>query len=279
MPKIHPTAIVEPGAQLADDVVIGPYCHIGSSVRLGRGCQLKSHVCISGRTTLGEHNVLWPFTSIGADPQDLKFDGEDSELIIGDHNDIRECVTIHKGTANDEGVTRVGSHCLLMNYVHVGHDCVIGDSCVIANAVQLAGHIHVENHANIGGASAVHHFVTIGRYAYVAGMTRIVQDVPPFMLAEGNPSRIRKVNVTLLKRHHFPDDEIECLKKAFRRLYSGENGAVGKTAATLTQLEVDFGDSQTVGELVAYLRRSAEAGNGRYRESLRRDNPFSNPVR
>jgi len=276
MPNIHPTAIVESGAELADDVVVGPYCHIGPKVVIGSGCVLKSHVAVMGRTTIGRNNAIWPFVSLGADPQDLKYKGEDSELIIGDHNDIRECAIIHKGTANDQGITRVGSHNLIMNYVHIGHDCEIGSHIVIANAVQLAGHICMEDHANIGGASAVHHFVTIGQYAYVAGMTRIVHDVPPYMVVEGNPSRVRKVNTTLLHRHQFSDEQIDNLKKAFRMLYV--NG-VGKTTEALSTLETQFSNCPSVQTLAQYLRRSGTSSNGRYREGLRRDNPFKNPVK
>lgn len=281
MPQIHPSSIIEPGAQLADDVVVGPFCHVGPDVRLGPGCRLLSHVAVLGHTTLGRGNTLWPFCTIGGDPQDLKFKGEDTELTIGDDNDIREGVTIHKGTTFGGGVTRVGSHNLIMAYVHVGHDCDLGSHLVIANAVQLAGHIRIEDHANVGGAACIHHFVTISRYAFVAGMSRIVQDVPPFMVIEGVPARPRKVNTVLLKRHQFPQEQIDRLKDAFRRLYgSGENGEfLGNMRQHLEALETEYPDDWCVQTLVDALRKSAIGVFGRYRETERSDNRYTNPVR
>lgn len=305
MSNIHPTATIEPGATIADDAIVGPYCHVGPKVTIGAGTHLKSHVAVTGRTTLGEHNVVWPFAVLGGDPQDLKFKGEDSELVIGDHNQIRESVTIQKGTANDDNITRVGSHNLIMCYVHVGHDCIIGDHIVIANNVQLAGHILMEDHANIGGATAVHHFVTISEYAYVGGMTRIVADVPPYMLVEGNPSRVRRVNSTLLTRSGFDDETIDALKKAFRQLYHKENiggngqgnggngngtnggnggnapaeNTVGKSVEVLASLDIEYKDNKHIQHLVESIRRSQAGTHGRYREAHRKDNPFTNPVK
>ncbi len=281
MPNIHPTSVIEPGAELADDVQVGPFCHIGPKVRIGAGTRLISHVSIYGRTTIGERNTVWPQAVIGSDPQDLKYNGEDTELIIGDGNDLREGVSLHKGTVVGGGVTRIGDHNLIMAYVHVGHDSEIGSHVVIANAVQLAGHVCIEDHANIGGAAAVHHFVTVSSYAFIGGMTRVVQDVPPFMVVEGHPARVRKVNNVLLKRLQFPQERIDALKIAFRRIYgAGENGHLtGNLLQKLTNLEAEYPDDWAIQRLVQSMRRSAEGVYGRYREAARHDNRFANPVR
>ncbi len=269
-------AIVDPAAELADDVQVGPFCVVGPSVRLGSGTRLIGHVTVMGRTTLGSHNTVWPGAVLGGDPQDLKFKGEDSELIIGDHNDFRECVTVHKGTDNDQGVTRIGSHNLIMAYTHVGHDCILHDHIVIANSVQLAGHILMEDHTNIGGASAVHHFVTIGRYAFIAGDSAVTRDVPPYMVVNGHPAIVRKVNTTLLMRHRFADEQMERLKKAYRQIFGRE---VNDSTNALTSLKEQFPDDEHVQYLCDFISRSASGVYGRYREAQRRDHAFSNPVR
>ncbi|MFA9476721.1 acyl-ACP--UDP-N-acetylglucosamine O-acyltransferase [Phycisphaerales bacterium AB-hyl4] len=281
MPKIHPLAVIEPGAKLADDVEVGPFCHVGPKVKIGAGTRLISNVSIYGRTTIGSHNTLWPHVVLGGDPQDLKFKGEDSQLIIGDHNDLREGVTIHKGTAADHNITRVGDHNLIMAYVHVGHDCVLGSHLVIANAVQLAGHILIEDHAVIGGATAIHHWVAIRQYAFVAGMTRIVQDVPPFMIVEGMPARVRKVNTVLLKRHHFPQPQINALKEAHRLLFGGvdEENHVGNMTRNLETLEAKVGNDWALRALLEAVRESTRGIFGRHREAFRQDNRYTNPVR
>lgn len=279
---IHPTAVVEKGAQLAEGVAVGPFCYVGPKVRLGAGTRLIGHATVVGRTTLGEGNIVWPYATLGSDPQDLKFRGEDSELVVGDRNEIRENATLHKGTANGGGVTRVGSDNLIMVGVHVAHDCKVGSHVILANNVQLAGHIVVEDHAAIAGVSAVHHFVTVGRYAYVAGMTRVVRDVPPFMVVEGNPARVRKVNTTLLERAHFGDEAIERLKRAFRLLYAShdsETRTVGRTAEAVEQLEDEFPDDPNVALLLDHVRRSSDGVYGRHRESLREDHSPTNPAK
>lgn len=280
MPTIHPTSVIEPGASLADDVEVGPFCHVGPHVTLGPGTRLISHVAIHSRTTLGARNTLWPQATLGSDPQDLKYRGGDTELIIGDGNHIRENASLHKGTEAGGRVTRIGNDNLLMAYVHVGHDCAIGNHTVVANAVQLAGHVCVEDHAHIGGATAVHHFVTVGRYAFVGGMTRVVHDVPPFMVVEGNPARVRKINSILLKRLNFDNDQIDRLKTAYRRLYSQEDN--GQTITNLEEkivsLEREFPDDWAITQLVQTLRRSAAGVFGRHREALRADHRYDNPA-
>ncbi len=280
MPTIHTSSVVEAGATIADDVVVGPFCRVGPRATLGSGTRLVSHVCVLGRTTLGAGNTVWPFATLGADPQDLKFKGEDSELVIGDHNDIRENVTIHKGTLNDRGATIVGDHNLIMAYSHLGHDCVVGNHTVICNGVQFAGHVHINDHATVGGATACHHFVTIGQYAYVGGMTRVVTDVPPFMIAEGNPSRIRGINAIGLKRHGFSPDSEKRLKHAWKLLFkraSEDEG--GSSNAALDELETLYNGDWMVKALIDAVRASTDGSHGRYREGQRTDNRFTNPVR
>ena len=279
-PSIHPTASVHPNATLAPGVEVGPYCVVGPKARLGKDTRLISHVCVMGRTTLGNYNTVWPFTTLGADPQDLKFKGEDSQLLIGDHNDIRENVTIHKGTDADQSITQLGDHNLVMAYTHIGHDCVIGNHVILTNAVQLAGHIAIEDHASIGGASAVHHFCTIGQYAYIGGMTRIVHDVPPFMFIEGNPARTRGVNGVGLRRHDFSPETEQSLKDAWKRLYrqQAESG-VGQSAQALTELEEAYPDDWAIKALIASIRRSIAGTYGRHREAARRHGRYNAPVR
>lgn len=281
MPTIHPTAVVESGAQLAEDVFVGPFCYVGPQVVIGPGTRLVSHVAVTNHTTLGSNNVIWPHATIGADPQDLKFNHEPSTLIIGDNNDIRENVTIHIGTEIGGGITTVGSDNLLMVGCHIAHDCVIGNHCILSNIVQLAGHIRVEDHAVMAGCSAAHHFVTIGQYAFVGGMTRVVQDVPPFMVLEGNPGRIRKLNDMHLKRHRFPDQTVANLRTAFRRLYRGEDNGEAPTtkARAVEELAQEFPDDECIQSLVAFIRRTHIGLHGRYLEALRQDKNVTNRTR
>ena len=272
MPKIHPTAVVEPGAQLADDVVVGPFCFVGEKATIGQGTRLVSHVAILGRTTLGVHNTVWPQAVLGADPQDLKFHGEDSQLVVGDHNQIREAVTMQLGTENGGWFTRVGSRNLIMVGCHVAHDCEVGDHVVMANAVGLAGHVVVEDHASIGGAVGVHHFVTFGAHCFVGGMSRIVHDVPPFMIAEGDPAAVRAVNTIGLSRRGFTPQQLDILKSAHRRLYrgAGERSELSMPQR-LADLESIHPGDKLIAQLVTSVRNSLGGHNGRYRESLRRD--------
>lgn len=281
MPTIHPTAIVEEGATLGEGVVIGPQCHVGPSVTLGQGTELKANVCVYGNTSLGQRCVVWPGAVLGGDPQDLKYAGEDSRLVIGDRNEIREHVTIHKGTDADTGVTTLGSDNLIMAYAHIAHDCVVGSHVVITNTVQLAGHVLVEDHAAIGGASAVHHFVTIGAYAFVAGMTRVVHDVPPYMFVEGNPAKVRAVNSVAVQRHGLGKKALDALKHAWRLLYKNiaEGEGIGQTNAALAELEQAYPSHPQVQRVIQSVKQSTAGTFGRYRESLRKDAKFQNPVK
>jgi UDP-N-acetylglucosamine acyltransferase len=223
--EIHPTAIVHPQAQLHPTVQVGPYSIIGERVKIGAGTIVGAHVVIEGWTEIGEHNHIFPGAAIGLEPQDLKFDGSISLVKIGDHNRIREYVTINRATHAGEE-TRIGDHNLLMAYVHVAHNCVLADHIVIANGVALAGHVEIESRAVIGGVLGVHQFVRIGRLAMLGGMSRIDRDVPPYMLVEGNPCRIRVLNQVGLRRAGLMDlgdgAVFRELKQAFKVLYRSD---------------------------------------------------------
>ncbi len=281
MPTVHPTSIIERGATLGEAVTIGPFCHVGPAVTIDEGTELRSNVCVYGHTSIGKQCVVWPGAVLGGDPQDLKYAGEDSRLIIGDRNEIREHVTIHKGTDADTGVTTIGHDNLIMAYAHIAHDCTIGNHVIITNTVQLAGHVFVEDHAAIGGASAVHHFVTVGAYAFVAGMTRVVHDVPPFMFVEGNPARVRAVNAVAVQRHKLGKDALAGLKHAWRLLYKNiaEGEGIGHTVAALAELKATYPDHPQVQRVIAAVERATAGSFGRYRESLRRDEKYKNPVK
>jgi len=271
--QIHPTAVIEPGAELAEDVFVGPLSHVGPEVVLGPGTRLIGRVTILGRTRLGAQNELWPGTTLGADPQDRKHrEGDPTRLEIGDRNSIREGTTIHTGTANGGGVTRIGSENLLMVGCHIAHDCVIGDGCTIANTVQLAGHVHVRDHASIAGLSGIHHYVTLGAYAFVGGLTRIVADVPPYMIVEGHPSRIRGVNTIGLERNSFSQSSIQRLKQAYRRLFRPAAGGEKKSLVTLAdEIAAENPDDEHLARLARFIRESSEGTYGRHLESYRQD--------
>lgn len=215
---IHPTAVIHPDAQLHPTVRIGAYAVIGDNVKVGPETIIGAHAVLEGPTEIGARNQIFPGAAIGLEPQDLKYDGAPSWVQIGDDNRIREYVTINRATGAG-AATVIGNGNLLMAYVHVAHNCIIGDSVVIANGVSLAGHVHIESKATIGGVLGIHQFVHIGRLAMVGGMSRIDRDVPPYMLVEGNPARVRSLNLVGLKRAGMSADQIAELKKAFRTLY------------------------------------------------------------
>jgi UDP-N-acetylglucosamine acyltransferase len=216
---IHATAMVHPNARLEPDVEVGAYAIIGDGVRIGRGTRVGDHARIEGPATLGEENRIHPFAVLGAAPQDLKYKGERSELVIGARNVFREFVTVHRGTAEGGGRTVIGSDSFLMHYSHVAHDCVIGNHVIMANGSTLAGHIEIQDHAIIGGLVAIHQFVRIGAYAMVGGMTGIARDIPPYTLASGARARLYGLNIVGLRRHGFAPASIQALKKAYRILF------------------------------------------------------------
>jgi UDP-N-acetylglucosamine acyltransferase len=220
-PLIHPTAIIDPDAHLHPTVEVGPYSIIGAGVTIGAETKIGAHVVIEGPTEIGVGNHIFPGSAIGLEPQDLKYQGGMSRVRIGNHNRLREYVTINRAT-NDGEETIIGDHNLLMAYVHVAHNCVLADNIVIANGVALAGHVELESRVVIGGILGIHQFVHVGTMAMLGGMSRIDRDVPPYMLVEGNPARVRSLNLVGLQRAGLTSQDIQLLKKAFRLLYRSD---------------------------------------------------------
>jgi UDP-N-acetylglucosamine acyltransferase len=219
--SIHPTAIIHDGAVIEDHVIIGPYCIIGPHVNLKQHVHLVSQATIDGHTTIGSHTKIYPFACLGFQPQDLKYHGEKSSLMIGSYNVIREYVTIHPGTQGGGMVTTVGDHCLFMVSVHIAHDCYIGNHVIMSNQATLAGHVHVGNHVIIGGLSAVRQFVRIGDYAFIGGMCGVANDIPPYAMITENKSHLSGINAIGMKRHHFSNDFIMSIKKMMNFLFNG----------------------------------------------------------
>ena len=264
--KIHPKAEIAKGAEIGKDVRIGPYTVIGRDVRIGDRTRIGPQVVIDGVTTLGEENVIFGQANIGGAPQDLSYEDEPTHLEIGDRNTIREFVTINRGTVKGGGLTKIGSDCLLMACCHVAHDCLLADRVMLANNVLLAGHVAVGKGAIINGAAAAHQFVMIGSYAYVGGLTRVIQDVPPFMILEGHPARVRKVNVIGLERAGFEAEPIQELRTAYRRIYRS-----GEPRHRVIEALSQEGPGGLVRELVEALRNTELGSKGRYRETLREE--------
>lgn len=217
--RIHGTAVIDPLAQLADDVEVGPYTVIGPHVEIGPASRIGPHVVIAAHTTIGARNRIYQFSSIGEAPQDKKFAGEETRLEIGDDNTIREFCTLNRGTAQDAGVTRIGSHNWIMAYVHVAHDCQIGNHTIFANNAQLAGHVHVGDHAILGGFTVVHQFCRIGAHSITAMGTILLQDLPPYVTASGNSATPHGINSEGLRRRGYTADAISAIKKAYKTLY------------------------------------------------------------
>ncbi len=222
--NVAPLASVAATAVLEDDVSIGPFCVVGPHVVIGRGTRLENNVTVTGHTTIGAYNRIYPGAVLGAEPQDLSYRGSPTRVVIGDRNVIREGVTINRATEKEELVTVVGNDCYLMANCHIAHDCHVGDRVLMANAVLLGGHVHVAHDAVLSGAVAVHHFCSIGCHSFVGGMSRVLHDVPPYMLADGNPARPRCVNVVGLRRHDFPENVLDALGEAYRMIYRARVG-------------------------------------------------------
>ena len=253
MANIHPMAIVDAKAELAEDVEVGPFCRIGPNVKIGKKTILHSHVVIEGWTTIGEGNEFYPFSVIGAKPQDLKYKGEKTEVIIGDHNIIRESVTINLGTVQGISKTEIGSHNLLMAYVHLGHDCVVGSHCILANSAGLAGHVIVDDFANIGGMVGVVQFCRIGTHAFVAGASTIDRDVPPFTVALGErPCELKGTNIIGLRRKGFSNEVITAINESIK-LWKRVDVTKDQS---LLEIETQYGEIQEVRQLVEFIRKS-----------------------
>jgi UDP-N-acetylglucosamine acyltransferase len=240
---IHPTAIVHPNAVLAPDVEIGAYSIIGEHVEIGEGTVIGPHVVINGHTRIGAHNRIFQFCSLGEIPQDKKYANEPTRLEIGDHNTIREFCTFNLGTAQDVGVTRVGNHNWIMAYVHLAHDCQVGNHTIFANNAQLAGHVEVDDYAILGGFTVVHQFVKIGAHIITGMGTILLQDVPPFVLVSGNPSAPHGINSEGLKRRGFSSASIMAIKRAYKALYKSglslaeAQEAIGRQLAEHVELQ------------------------------------------
>ena len=216
---IHPTAIIQPGAKIAENVSIGPFSVIGENVSIGSGTTVAAHVVIEGWTEIGSDNQLYQFSSIGAPPQDLKYAGEQTSLKIGDRNRIREFVTLNRGTAEGGGVTSIGNDNLFMAYSHVAHDCIVNDHTILANSATLAGHVEIESSAILGGLSAVHQFCRIGCHTMISGGAMVAQDIPPYTVAQGDRAKTMGLNLIGMKRRGFSEETIRGIKKAYRIIF------------------------------------------------------------
>ena len=252
---IHPSAIIDPAADLAADVEVGPYAIIGAGVRIGAGCSIGPHVVLRGPTTIGPATRIFQFASIGEDPQDKKYAGEATSLVIGARNVIREYATVHRGTAQDRGETRIGDDNLLMAYTHVAHDCVIGNNVIMANAASLGGHVEVQDWAILGGFSIVHQFCQIGAHSFSAMGSVIAKDVPPYLTIGGHPAVPRGINAEGLRRRRFSPEAIAALRRAYRLLYLA-NLKLADAVAQIRELAKTQPELESLADFVADSNRS-----------------------
>jgi UDP-N-acetylglucosamine acyltransferase len=251
--KQHKTAVIDPKAKIAEDVEIGPYSIIGPNVSLGLGCVVGPHVVINGDTIIGKNNKFFQFSSIGEVPQDLKYNGEHTQLIIGDDNTFRECVTVNLGTIDDNGKTVIGSRNLFMAYSHIAHDCIIGDDNIFVNSCALAGHIIVENFVHVGGYCGVHQFCKIGSYSFISHSCTILKDVPPYvMVTGGTDATVCGLNIVGLRRDNFSDDDILSLKRAYKVIY--RKGL--KVSEAIDELALMVPDCASIQMFVDFLQKS-----------------------
>ena len=248
---IHKTALIDSNAKISKDVSIGAYSIIGPNVEIGEGTIIQSHVNITGNTVIGAFNKIYPFVSIGNDPQDLKFEGEITKLEIGNNNKIREYVTINPGTKGGGGKTRVGNNCLFMVSSHIAHDCVVGNNVILANNVPLGGHSHIDDHVIIGGNSAVQQFTRVGKFAMIGGMCGVVKDVIPYGLVHGNRSILQGLNLIGLRRQNIPNKEILILTDAYKKIFKNEN-----LTSNLNNLPSELKKNELISEMVNFLSRS-----------------------
>lgn len=266
--RIHPLAHVDSSAVLGEGTTIGPYAVVGPGVVLGRDCEVRAHAVLDGPgTTLGDRNRIHEFAVVGGPPQDRKYHGEPVSLVVGDDNTFREHVTVHRGTATGTGLTRIGNRGLFLVGAHIAHDCEIADDVLLTNHVLLAGHVAVEERAILNGASAVHHFARVGTLAYVGGLTRIARDAPPYMVTEGHPARVIKVNAVGLSRNGVPEERIELLRRAFRHLFRRRHPTLAESLAAIADEGIE---SPEVARLSDFLVAQGRGRHGRSREATRR---------
>ncbi len=264
-PVISRLADVDPRAEIGNGVVIGPFCVVGPNVKIGAGTRLLNNVAVLGHVTMGRENVIHPGAVVGGEPQDISYKGSPTQVILGDRNVIRENCTINRGTEKEEGITRIGSECLMMACSHVGHDCVVGDRVILGQGSMLGGHTHVDSYATLSGAVAATHFSSIGGFTFIGGGSIVMQDIPPFMLAEGSPARCKCTNIVALRRNRFSNEVIVALNEAFRLLYRGR---VGVEAA----MQVLAGKNQMLPEvekLFDFLNRARQGRHGRARQIVK----------
>ena len=247
---IHKTAIIDPKAKLNSGVKVGPYSVIGANVEIDENTEIQSHVSIVGHTKIGKNNKIYPFASIGNDPQDLKFQGEKTKLEIGNNNKIREYVTINPGTKGGGGLTKLGNNCLFMVSAHIAHDCFVGDNVILANNVPLGGHAHIENNVIIGGNSAVQQFTRVGRSAMIGGMCGVVRDIIPYGIAHGNRSILQGLNLIGLRRKNIPNQDIKILSDAYKEIFKNEN-----LSKNLNNLNKELREHELVSEVVSFIEK------------------------
>ncbi|HCK42184.1 MAG: acyl-[acyl-carrier-protein]--UDP-N-acetylglucosamine O-acyltransferase [Planctomycetaceae bacterium] len=264
--SIAANAWIDPRAEIDVDVEIGPFCMVGPNAKIGSGTRLLNNVTLMGNVTLGKNNILYPNVVVGAEPQDLSYQGTDTCVVIGDENTLREGVTVNRGSEKEDGITQIGDKNFLMGNVHVAHDCRLGNQIVIANGTMLAGHVHVHDHASISGGCGIHHYVTIGSYSFLAALSRALHDVPPYMLVEGIAAKPRCINIVALKRNNFSAESIDCLAVANRLLYRSKVGLSHAREILSSKDQV----TPEVENLFNFIERQSEGKHGRGRESIRK---------
>ncbi len=260
--KIAANAWVDPKAQLGEDVEIGPFCVVGPDVKIGDGTRLLNSATLMGRVTMGRGNVVYANSVIGAEPQDISYGGADTCVQIGDNNVFREGVTVNRASEKEDGITRIGDHNLLMACTHVAHDCKLGNHIIIANSTLLGGHVHVHDRASISGAVVVHHYATIGSFSFISGLSRVLHDVPPFMLCEGSPARPRCINIVALKRNNFDKTDVDCLAEAHRLLYRSKVGIQAARDVLGSTNKI----TPSVQDLFGFIDQQNEGRHGRSRD-------------
>jgi len=247
--KIHPTALIDKNAELADDVEVGAFSIVGAKARIDAGTRIASHSVITGRTTIGKNNHIFQFTSIGEQPQDKKYAGEDTELVIGDNNTIRELCTFSRGSAQGGGVTRIGSNNWIMACVHIAHDCILGDNIIMANNASLAGHVRIGDHAILSGYSLIHQFCSVGEHSFTSFASHVNQSIPPYVTVSGEKARVKGINSEGLKRRGFSSEQINQVRRAYKALYR-EGLSLEAAIARLTEMAID---SEEIRPMVDFL--------------------------